>query len=277
MAAEMTAGCSEMAAEMMFGLRTWDSPCLTARKIDGGTEVCIREKHTLEINQQVPDEDLTLFDDLDLSTRVWPSALLLAEVLASRERKYAGELAAGARVIELGCGLGMTGMVCATLGARAVLSDLPHTMKLLEKNITANFGGENAFGTGGSACSATLDWSFELAKKFAVQEGGFDFVIFSDCICQGVYGDSWIALADCLDALCGPTTTVLMSQENRVASSDVDGSGPFLNRIRGFLHVERLLETERDGHPLEVYMARRPRRSTGENGGDDACTEQVAA
>lgn len=48
--------------------------------------------------------------------QVWPSALALAEVLAARQWR-------GARMLELGCGLGLASIVAARAGARVTASD----------------------------------------------------------------------------------------------------------------------------------------------------------
>merc|ERR1719469_112706 len=50
--------------------------------------------------------------------RMWSCALLLA-----RELTKAPELVAGRRVVELGCGCGLAGVVAALLGASVVLTD----------------------------------------------------------------------------------------------------------------------------------------------------------
>ena len=93
---------------------------------------------------RVPDADRILYDmDPDEWERsgepmpywaeVWPSGKLLSRLLAR-----AGDLK-GARVLELGCGLGLPSIVAASLGAYATASDyMPEALALLETNAALN-------------------------------------------------------------------------------------------------------------------------------------------
>eukprot|EP00978_Attheya_sp_CCMP212_P009236 scaffold21809_cov52-Attheya_sp.AAC.3 len=74
---------------------------------------------------------------------VWDGAILLAKYLEARPNKVRTECNAikvkGQRVLELGAGCGLVGIVAATLGAREVmLTDLPYALPLLTENVMAN-------------------------------------------------------------------------------------------------------------------------------------------
>jgi predicted nicotinamide N-methyase len=74
---------------------------------------------------------------------VWPSAAVLADRLAARG-------VAGLRVLELGCGLGVTGLAAAALGARVTLTDwAPDALALVRRNAERN---------GLAVETARLDW-----------------------------------------------------------------------------------------------------------------------
>lgn len=68
---------------------------------------------------------------------VWDTSPRLCEWLCQGEN--AGRLVRGKRVVELGAGAGLPGLVCARLGAASVtLTDLPQELDLLERNVRAN-------------------------------------------------------------------------------------------------------------------------------------------
>jgi predicted nicotinamide N-methyase len=63
---------------------------------------------------------------------LWPSGLALARVVASRDL-------AGARVLELGCGLGLPSLTAALRGARVLATDwAPDAIDLLRRNAARN-------------------------------------------------------------------------------------------------------------------------------------------
>ena len=66
---------------------------------------------------------------------VWDSCPLVCEYLCDEENVDA--LVRGRRVVELGAGTGMPGLVCSKLGAASVtLTDLPSELALLEENVS---------------------------------------------------------------------------------------------------------------------------------------------
>ena len=68
---------------------------------------------------------------------VWDSCPLVCEYLCDEENVDA--LVRGRRVVELGAGTGMPGLVCSKLGAASVtLTDLPSELALLEENVKLN-------------------------------------------------------------------------------------------------------------------------------------------
>jgi predicted nicotinamide N-methyase len=86
---------------------------------------------------------------------LWPSARVLGARLAARDLR-------GRRVLELGCGLGVTGLVAAALGASVTATDwAPDALELLRRNAARN---------GLELADRRLDW-------FAAAAGG---PLFSD-------------------------------------------------------------------------------------------------
>jgi predicted nicotinamide N-methyase len=65
---------------------------------------------------------------------LWESAVVLAKQVSSL-----GDDLWGTTVLELGCGTGLPGMVCARLGARVVQSDMfPYCISLAQNNASLN-------------------------------------------------------------------------------------------------------------------------------------------
>eukprot|EP00656_Telonema_subtile_P020182 TRINITY_DN2133_c0_g1_i5.p1 TRINITY_DN2133_c0_g1~~TRINITY_DN2133_c0_g1_i5.p1 ORF type:complete len:214 (-),score=58.61 TRINITY_DN2133_c0_g1_i5:124-765(-) len=103
---------------------------------------------------------------------VWESAIQLSTYLT--EEVTAGRLQlSGKRVLEIGSGPGLVGLVCAALGAEAVLSDyeLP-VLQLLDYNVRANRAVLQ-----GQARAVKFDWNQPLED-----EGMFDFVVATDVL-----------------------------------------------------------------------------------------------
>ena len=63
-----------------------------------------------------------------------PSVAVCDQVIES----HRSLLRAGCRVVELGCGVGLPSLVCASLGARVVATDLPSSIQDMETNSAAN-------------------------------------------------------------------------------------------------------------------------------------------
>ncbi|GBG23949.1 Protein N-lysine methyltransferase METTL21A [Hondaea fermentalgiana] len=176
-------------------------------------------------------------------TVVWPAALLLCEHL-----KTMADTVKDQRVLELGSGLGVPGMVCQLLGAKEViLTEQDPLPELLRRNVDANFANDAP-----RPLVDTLDWEEPEESSTNAQEP-FDLILISDCVYQELYGDSWRALADCIKALSRPkrATLTLNALERRKA----DGVDEFLAYCReiGVCHkrIQTLMGPENE--QLELY------------------------
>lgn len=169
---------------------------------------------------------------------VYPAAVKLTDQLLERHML---SLKNGSRVIELGCGLGLPGMVSAALGAHVLLTDVPEVIPFIEKRIAQNFP-TNPAHTDGSVRSAALAWDSASAKQLLAQEGCFDLVLSSDGIYAPLYGEgSSESLAEVICSLCGPSTTALVALHHRPAEgAPSDGTEKFLVALRQRLEVTQV-------------------------------------
>lgn len=113
-----------------------------------------------------------------LSFQLWPAATGMCRYL---ETGYGagGEGLRGARVLELGAGTGMAGVMAARLGARVTLTDLPHVLHNLQRNVELNL--EDVAACGGSLDVQPLRWGVrEDVTPFTSLPP--DLILASDCV-----------------------------------------------------------------------------------------------
>jgi predicted nicotinamide N-methyase len=95
---------------------------------------------------------------------LWPSGLALA-------RRLAGRALHGARILELGCGLGLPSLVAARAGGRVLATDWSQAaLDLLERNAAAN---------GIALATQHVDWA---APQALVSRAPFDLVLAADVL-----------------------------------------------------------------------------------------------
>mmetsp|Transcript_6449 Transcript_6449/g.21560 ORF Transcript_6449/g.21560 Transcript_6449/m.21560 type:complete len:237 (-) Transcript_6449:963-1673(-) len=115
---------------------------------------------------------------------VWRAAEELAKELRAGKFRIAG----GSRVLELGAGAGLVGVVAASLGATVVLTErpLPGLLSAIERNIDAN---RDAIArSGGSASAHALDWSASEESLASLKRGGDDGGDCEDGAIEWIFG-----------------------------------------------------------------------------------------
>jgi len=155
---------------------------------------------------------------------LWDAAIVMTEFLLKNKNGPLTKhwLRPGARVVELGCGVGLPGFVCGVAGARVALTDRGVVAELCEENI-ACVRGELAAQAGDAGgfkvldmFASELEWtSPESVQKTVDRLGGPpDLIIGTDVIFLPLYGKS-NPLLDVLLSLCHADCTVLLSCERR--------------------------------------------------------------
>jgi len=187
-----------------------------------------------------PDQLAPLFSGGEWAgTRLWDAAIECIHYL--HDQYFCKEPCAAqttTTLLELGCGLGVPGMLCSLMMSTTttpivVLTDQGLLLNQLQNNINANFDCKNNnnnkdFNT--TIQAKALSWSREgiksLLQEDVLLQRGFDYVIACDCIYEPLYGESWKLLADVIDELLyvNPKAIVLVSCERR----NQDGVDKFL-------------------------------------------------
>lgn len=143
-------------------------------------------------------------------TLIWDSAVHVTEMLLASGAWR--ELLKGKSVVELGCGLGLPGIVCSLLGAAPVLlTDRGVVAALAEEGCRANPELlSNVHGL-------TLEWEEAAVQQLVKQhlDGQPPGVIIAcDCIFAPMFGDTFLLL-EVLRSLAGPETLVIVGLERR--------------------------------------------------------------
>lgn len=153
--------------------------------------------------ETVEDEEALLAaaevrDQFPFGLMLWESAVALAEVLAGTPG-----LVAGRSVLELGCGIGLAGVVAASLGGRVLATD--HDLGALDAaRRTASANGVTGLET---AVGDWLDWRVP---------GRFEVILGADVAYDA---EDHAALLGVLHTALAPGGTVLLADPGRTAQA----------------------------------------------------------
>ncbi|KAG9405945.1 hypothetical protein AC1031_003867 [Aphanomyces cochlioides] len=175
-----------------------------------------------------------LFSDAWTGSRVWNASIFLSNHLVRlhAEQSFlrnATQTSRAGRVIELGSGCGLVGLVAQDLGAaNVVVTDQAEIVDLLAANLH-----ENASSTGGTAYACEFTWGSQSFRHLLVDDSPFDYILVSDCNrsplvssltrllfdvgINPIYGvDSWRNLARSIRDLGGAHTVMIISGIERI-------------------------------------------------------------
>lgn len=138
---------------------------------------------------------------LGIGFQVWPAAGAGVEFAATTPTSWRG-----VRVLELGAGIGLTGLALALFGAHVTLTDLPEVVSgPLARNVERNAAAVAA--AGGSACARPLAWGDE-SHLAALGGGRWDVLVAADVVYRRAL---FMPLVSSVRALAGPGTHVLIA------------------------------------------------------------------
>ncbi len=174
-------------------------------------------------HEDVRDERIPYWADL------WPSAHALGRYLI-REKA----VQPGMRVTEIGCGLGLPGLVAGRLGGKVSFSDyLPDALALARHNWQGNLQGEAEF--------RLMDWR-EPDPSLAA-----DLVLASDVAYEA---RAFEPLPRAFRTLCRPGGRILVAEPDRAIAR------PFLRTLPelGFAHRSDIMEGTLEGLAYRVNI-----------------------
>lgn len=97
-----------------------------------------RIKDVENLLDQITDQDFSKDERLPYWAELWPSALAMAEFILQNPQLFKHK-----KVLELGCGLGLSGIAATFAGAEVVFSDYERqALEFVDKNYRLNFGSE---------------------------------------------------------------------------------------------------------------------------------------
>jgi ETFB lysine methyltransferase len=158
-----------------------------------------------ELINRITEEEFIKDERFPYWAEVWHSAIALGEYLQERP-----DLVRGKHAHEIGCGLGVPGMIAASLGARVSFSDYEEpARRLVELNYLSN------------ALPQPTD-IFHLDFREPPQRT-WDVILSSDVIYERRFVEP---LATCLDAITAPDGIILLAEPDR------DIAVPFFHRLK---------------------------------------------
>lgn len=223
---------------------------------------------------------------LGTGATVWPAAHVLAKYL---ERKYGEGGMKGSRVVDLGSGTGVAGIVAAALGAEAFLTDQEQLLFLMRENAerftrevedVVETTGTSVMPAGDAMRVLTYDWGMDDDDL----SPPVDVVLVSDCVLPKLYPIEPLVAA--IDRLSGPDTVTIMSYEHRhYQAFDPRRKFEELAAARGLVKTDI---PQSQQHPIfsaddiEIWEVRRRQRrgDTGATAGENSAgaegeTEEV--
>ncbi|KAK6529726.1 hypothetical protein TWF281_008888 [Arthrobotrys megalospora] len=159
----------------------------------------------------------------DIARHIWPGGLAMTSYFSTLPTPATGTLSSlnsllsnpSLRVLELGAGCGLAGIVLHTLlpSTTVTLTDLPITTEITSKNLTSNSTDNNS-----SISYHPLDWASPLPEWCASTT--YDLILVADC----TYNTASIPyLVGVLDELCklSPEVVILLAHKVRHNSEEM--------------------------------------------------------
>ncbi|MBN3303452.1 EFMT3 methyltransferase, partial [Amia calva] len=174
--------------------------------------------------------------DLGVAAQVWDSALCLCRYLEQQQCVFSGQ-----RVIELGSGTGILGILAARLGAQVTLTDLPHTLPQLRHNVSANRPPQGWPGPPPEV--RALCWGKDQGQ-FGQD---WDVVLGADIV---YLQDSFPQLLATLAHLCGGGATAYLAARMRAEH----GAGQFFGELLPRIFQVELLQSHPESN-INMYRA----------------------
>ncbi|KAL0485874.1 N-lysine methyltransferase [Acrasis kona] len=160
------------------------------------------------------------------------------------------------RVLELGAGTGIIGIVLLLLGAEVHFTDKEVLVPLIQHNVELN----------ASHINKNKFKIFELMWGETKVQDKYDIIVVCDCVYESK--DMWMPLADCLNEVATQDTDIILSYELR---SNKDAA--FFPHISKTFSIEKVLNTQLDefwqSPDIGVFHLKKRTEHTTNQGGDE--------
>ena len=189
-----------------------------------------------ELINRISEEEFRIDERLPYWAEVWHSAVALGEFLALH-----GELVAGQEALEIGCGLGVSGMVAARMGAQVTFADYDQqALAAAEYNFLVNCPGYQG--------------QFELMDFRSPPGRRWRVILAADVIYERRFVSP---LAAFFDSTLSSDGCILLAEPNRMIAV------PFFEEMeaRGFRYERTSHETQLHGRMVEISVYRISRRT----------------
>ncbi len=178
--------------------------------------VCVNGEELLNaLIDAGPDDPAVRDERLPYWTELWPSALAVAERALEQPSALTG-----LQVLDLGCGLGLTGVAAGRCGARVVLCDYDErAARFAALNWAANVGGPSSV--------VVMDW------RAPVFGAAFDRILAADIVYEKRFYEPVI---EAFDRLMKPAGEIWLGEPDRA------GASGFFEALRtaGFRYVREV-------------------------------------
>ncbi|CAH3130539.1 unnamed protein product [Porites lobata] len=181
----------------------------------------------------------------DESCVVWDAALVLAKYIQT-DHFCSTDGLVNRRVIELGAGTGVVGLIAAASGAHVCCTDLPTVVPLIESNRQIN-----QHLITGSFTANSLEWGQDVSTFQPTP----DIILVADCI---YYEESLFPLVVTLCDLSDANTTVLICYEERTTGNKPLLEKKFHELVREHFTVKEIPEEHQDPvyHSPDIHLLR---------------------
>ncbi|XP_007948251.1 EEF1A lysine methyltransferase 3 [Orycteropus afer afer] len=170
---------------------------------------------------------------LGVAARVWDAALSLCRYFENQNVDFRGK-----KVIELGAGTGIVGILAALQGGNVTITDLPLALEQIQGNVQANVP------AGGQAQVCALSWGIDQH----VFPGDYDLVLGADIV---YLEHTFPLLLGTLQHLCGPHGTIYLASKMR----EEHGTESFFQHLLPQHFQLELVQRDEDVN-VNIYRAR---------------------
>lgn len=173
----------------------WDEITLSNR-----TFIIRRVKNIDKLLDTIPEEEFRKDEKMPYWAEIWPSSIALSEYVLENQEEFSDK-----KILELGCGLGLVGIVITSVGGEVIFSDYDtYALQFTEENFKRNFNR--------SATVQLLDW------RNPEDSQQFDIIVAADVI----YEKRWLVpVVNVLEKKLSDSGTAYIANPDRIVGREI--------------------------------------------------------